>query len=211
MLSMKFKLTAIITVLVISGCTTPPKPSWITTYKKDQFTDKVTCEIGLAKYYTQSSAFTLTGEYYPFIAVVDNQLRLGVKSGGKVLIPVGDVQLRIDNNPAWTITTSETPIDSTANANYKMPSYDNLTSEQKALIANTQKAAMESVSKSMSPYTVATGDKANQILKQILTGNKLIYRTVGLNQSGSTTGEYDLASMRESLLAGLKQCGIQSS
>ncbi|MEH9340647.1 hypothetical protein ACTVQJ_27145 [Klebsiella pneumoniae] len=141
--------------------------------------------------------------------MVDNQLRVGVRSGGRALIPVGDVQLRIDSNPAWNITTAETPIDSSAATNYQLPSYTNLTSEQQALITETQKSAMASITKTMSPYTATTGDKAQKIIQQLISGNKLIYRTVGLNQTGSTTGEYDLASMKESLIAGLNQCGIK--
>ncbi|MCL0251209.1 hypothetical protein M2T06_24095, partial [Escherichia coli] len=93
--------------------------------------------------------------------------------------------------------------------NYQLPSYTNLTSEQQALIAETQKSAMASITKTMSPYTATTGDKAQKIIQQLISGNKLIYRTVGLNQTGSTTGEYDLASMKESLIAGLNQCGIK--
>ncbi|MFK5545842.1 hypothetical protein ACI3R0_27895, partial [Klebsiella pneumoniae] len=107
------------------------------------------------------------------------------------------------------ITTAETPIDSSAATNYQLPSYTNLTSEQQALIAETQKSAMASITKTMSPYTATTGDKAQKIIQQLISGNKLIYRTVGLNQTGSTTGEYDLASMKESLIAGLNQCGIK--
>ena len=207
---MKSKFTTILITLAISGCSIQsPKPNWITSRQKDQFTDKTSCTIQLAKYYTGTSAYTRTGEYYPFISMVDNQLRVGVKSGGRFLIPVGDVQLRIDNNPAWNITTAETPTDSNAAANYKLPSYANLTSEQQALITETQKSAMASITKTMSPYTATTGDKAEKIIQQLISGNKLIYRTVGLNQAGSTTGEYDLASMKESLIAGLSQCGIK--
>ncbi|BFF87599.1 hypothetical protein KP190043_p610 (plasmid) [Klebsiella pneumoniae subsp. pneumoniae] len=209
-MTMKPGFTAILITLALSGCSIQsPKPSWITSSQKDQFTDKTSCTIQLAKYYTRTSAYTQTGEYYPFISMVDNQLRVGVRSGGRALIPVGDVQLRIDSNPAWNITTAETPIDSSAATNYQLPSYTNLTSEQQALIAETQKSAMASITKTMSPYTATTGDKAQKIIQQLISGNKLIYRTVGLNQTGSTTGEYDLASMKESLIAGLNQCGIK--
>lgn len=207
---MKSGLTAILITLSISGCSIQaPKPSWVTSNQKDQFTDKTICTVQLAKYYIGTSAYTQTGEYYPFIEMVDNQLRVGVKSGGRVLIPVGDVQLRIDNNPAWDITTAETPTDNSPKNNYNFPSYSNLTSQQQALITETEKSAMASVVKSMSPYTATTGDKAQKIINQLISGNKLIYRTVGFNQAGSTTGEYDLASMRESLITGLNRCGVK--
>ena len=129
-----------------------------------------------------------------------------MKSGGRVLIPVGDVQLRIDQNKAWTINTSETPLDYVPEGQLKaMQAYAPKDPQQQQLIENAYRSAMEGSARAMSPYTAATGEKAKSILAEMRTGKKLIYRSVGLNQAASTTGEFLLDP---SLEVALRQCGI---
>ena len=122
-------------------------------------------------------------------------------------MPVGNIQLRIDANPAWTVTSAETTILATsANVNSQPPLYaDNLSDEQKKVFAETYKTAMNSTTQVMSPFTSTTGDKAHSILAEMLSGQKLIYRTIGLNQAASSTGEVLLDN---SLKESLSQCGI---
>ena len=64
---------------------------------------------------------------------------------------------------------------------------------------------MKNMTKTLSPYTATTGKKAWTILNEMLNGEKMIYRTVGLNQAASTTGEILLD---KSLLKSLKECRI---
>ena len=64
---------------------------------------------------------------------------------------------------------------------------------------------MKNMTKTLSPYTATTGDKAWTILNEMLKGKKMIYRTIGINQAASTTGE---VLLDESLLQSLKECGI---
>lgn len=85
--------------------------AWVSTTKVDEFTDLQTCSVTVGSLYTNNSVFTYGNHYYPYIEVVNGDLRVGIKSGGKYLIPVGDVQIRIDDNKAWTICSSETPLD----------------------------------------------------------------------------------------------------
>lgn len=120
-------------------------------------------------------------------------------SGGRFKLPVGTVQLRIDQHEAWTITPKETPVSlATAVAAIGVT----VTSEQAEIVRNAQEQAMKAASQMMSPYTVATGDKARQIIRQLLTGQKLRYRIVGINQAASTTGEAVIdASLSQSLRA----------
>ncbi|MNT31147.1 hypothetical protein D3C72_1669720 [compost metagenome] len=118
-------------------------------------------------------------------------------SGGRFKIPVGTVQLRIDQNEAWTITPQETPVSMMPAA----PQYAlNLPPEQAALVKQTQDQAMLNITQMMSPYTVTGGEKAKKILKQMLSGQNLKYRTVGINQAASTTGQTVIdPSLAESL------------
>jgi hypothetical protein len=52
-----------------------------------------------------------------------------------------------------------------------------------------QKNTQEFMTKSLSPFTAATGDKAKAIIKEMFYGRNMIYRTVGYNQANSTEGE----------------------
>lgn len=195
--------------LLISGCgtnMTAPKVEWITVRNTDKFTDKSTCAVTVGSFYSRSGVYTTSNSYYPYIEAVDGDLRVGVRSGGRFLIPVGDVQLRIDQNPAWTISTGETPLDYVPEGQLQaMQAAAPKDPQQQQIVTNAYRSAMEAAARSMSPFTAATGDKARSILTQMKAGHTVIYRTVGLNQAASTTGEYELD---QSLETALRQCGI---
>ena len=149
-----------------------------------------------------SSIITSSLKFYPVVRKEGGEIYVGLMSGGRFKIPVGTVQIRIDQNEAWTITPQETPVG-------LIPASPELTlglpAEQAELIKKTQAQAMENVYKMMSPYTVTGGDKAKSILRQMLAGRVLKFRTVGFNQAGSTTGEVVLD---DSLAQSLKLIGI---
>jgi hypothetical protein len=209
-------LSMFIAMSVLTGCaSTTPKVEWIASTELDRFTDQTACTVTTGSLYTQSSVFTYTNHLYPFIEVVEDELRVGLKSGGKYKVPVGDVQLRIDKNKAWAISMSETPVNvkpdpqTSAQVDIMTEYAKNLPPEQQALVVNSYKAAMSSTGKILSPYTATTGDKAKAIVKEMLKGNTLIYRTLGFSQvptlGGSTTGEFLLD---KSLEAALNKCQI---
>lgn len=204
---------------VLMGCTsTPPKVEWIASAEFDRFTDQTSCTVTTGSLYTQSSVFTYTNHLYPFIEVVEDELRVGLKSGGKYKVPVGDIQLRIDKNKAWYISMSETPVNVEPNPHASaqvdvMTEYaKSLPPEQQALVVNSYKAAMNSTGQMLSPYTAVAGDKAKAIVKEMLQGKSLIYRTLGFGQvtnyGGGTTGEFVL---NDSLQAALNKCQIEIS
>lgn len=193
--------------LMTSGCATGPAVEWVTVRNTDKFTDKSSCAVTVGTYYTRGAIYTVSNQYYPYIEVVNGDLRVGVKSGGRFLIPVGDVQLRVDQNKAWTISTSETPLDYVPEGQLKaMQAYAPKDPQQQQIVENAYKTAMDATARSMSPFTASTGEKAQSILKEMRSGKTLIYRTIGLNQAASTTGEYVLD---QSLEVALRQCGIQ--
>lgn len=202
------KLPSILALtLSITGCATGPAVEWVTVRNTDQFTDKSSCAVTVGAYYTKHGVYTVRNQYYPYIEVANGDLRVGVKSGGQFSIPVGDVQLRIDQNKAWTISTSETPLDYVPEGQLKaMQAYAPKDPQQQQIVENAYKTAMEATARSMSPFTAATGEKARSILREMRAGKTVIYRTVGLNQAASTTGEYVLD---KSLETALNQCGIK--
>ncbi|GFM49001.1 hypothetical protein OH708_07430 [Pseudomonas capsici] len=175
---------------------------WKATGSTDEFTDKTTMLVTTGDFSAGGSIITSSLRLYPVVRKEGGQIYVGVMSGGRFKIPVGTVQLRVDQNEAWTITPQETPISQMPAA----PQYAlNLPPEQAAIVKNAQDQAMISAAQMMSPYTIAGGDKAKKILKQMLAGKVLKYRTVGLNQAASTTGE---AVIDPSLAESLRLVGI---
>ncbi|MCI0509451.1 hypothetical protein C8E00_108113 [Chromohalobacter marismortui] len=198
----------ILGIFLVGCATTTPKVAWVSTTNTDEFTDVKTCSVTVGSLYTRKSVFTYSNHYYPYIEVVDGDLRVGIKSGGKHSIPVGDVQMRIDDNKAWTISSSETPLDYIPKGTINnMEEYTkNLPEKNRQLVEATYKRSMKTAARAMSPFTATTGKKAKNILREMLSGTKIKYRTLGLNQAASTTGEYSLdSSLEESLV----KCGIQ--
>lgn len=184
---------------MLSGCA---GSVWKATGTTDEFTDKTTMMVTTGNYTAGSSIITSSLKFYPVVRKEGGEIYVGLMSGGRFKIPVGTVQIRIDQNEAWTITPQETPVG-------LIPASQELTlvlpAEQAELIKKTQAQAMENVYKMMSPYTVTGGDKAKSILRQMLAGRVLKFRTVGFNQAGSTTGEVVLD---DSLAQSLKLIGI---
>lgn len=78
--------------------------------------------------------------------------------------------------------------------------------KQQEMLEKTYKTALQASAQAMSPFTAATGEKAEKILAQMKTGKVLIYRTLGMNQAASSTGEY---ALDQSLSKALTECGIK--
>ncbi|MNJ28728.1 hypothetical protein D3C77_232750 [compost metagenome] len=181
---MKRIIAAVVAAASLGGCAAGP--TWQATGTTDEFTDKTTMMVTTGDFPSSGSIVTRSLHFYPVVRKEGAEIYVGLMSGGRFKIPVGTVQLRIDQNEAWTITPQETPISMMpASPQYVL----NLPPEQAAIVKSAQDQAMMNVTQLMSPYTVAGGDKAKTILKQMLSGKNLKYRTVGINQAASTTGE----------------------
>lgn len=202
----------IFALILLQGCATPPLGSWAAFEKVDEFTDTRVCSVSVGSLYYKNVVATYSGSLYPYIEVVNGDLRVGIKSGGKFNIPVGDVQIRIDANPAWKIITSETPVDYIPEGivgtteEYTKALGSNLSEDRQKEFESTYQATMKTIYGSISPFTATTGEKARSILKEMVSGKKIKYRTLGINQPASTTGEYDLDP---TFKASLSQCGIE--
>lgn len=208
---MKFTIPIFLASLLLGACgsTEPPTIRWFTQKKVDQFDDTRSCRVTVGGLYqANGTVLTYTNHFYPFVETLNGDLRVGVLSGGQVQVPVGNVQLRIDNNDAWSIETQETPVDYVPSSSSvdMTPYMASMTGEQKAQFQTAFENSMENATKIMSPYTAVSGNKAQMILSEMLNGYKLIYRRVGFNQAASSTGEYKLdSSFRNALI----DCGIK--
>lgn len=186
--------------VLLGGCATGTV--WKVTGSRDPFTDQTTEMVTTGDFQSSSLIYTSSLNFYPIVRKEGGEIYVGLMSGGSFKVPVGTVQMRIDQNEAWTITPQETPLSMAPAA----PQANiGLTAEQAEAMKNIQSQYMDNFNKLMSPYTLAGGDKAKAILRQMVSGNTLIYRTVGINQAGSTTGE---ARLDESLRQSLQAIGI---
>lgn len=212
---MKKLLITVGSVLALSGCasTMQPQESWVSTIKADEFTDEITCSVTAGTFQSSGLSFTQQSHYYPVVRTVDDELMVGVISGGRYPIPVGNVQLRIDDHETWTIEASETPVDG-ENSMADMAFSDsmtnaytaNMTEEQKAQYLAVMEATKQNTAGIMSPETLTTGDKAKAILEQIRSGKELKVRVLGFGMQKSTTGRHPIDS---SLEQALNECGIK--
>jgi len=182
-----FLFVALLTA-ILCGCATS---TWVVSSKTDEFTDIT----------TKTVSMNLNGGMYDYFKLAffassrTNQIFLGVRSMSG--IPVGTVQLRIDQNPAIELSPLETPV-FLAPSMPKMPNLPNMPTNFPTFNTSQMLAAA-------SPFTATTGDKANEILKQMIHGKILGYRTIGINQAASTTGEVPIDA---SFIVGLKAIGI---
>ena len=197
---MKGIIAVLAAAVALGGCAAGP--TWQATGTTDEFTDKTTMMVTTSEFPASGSIVTRSLHFYPVVRKEGDEIYVGLMSGGRFKIPVGTVQLRIDQNEAWTITPQETPVSMMPSA----PQYAvNLPPEQAAMVKQAQDQAMLNMTQLMSPYTVTGGEKAKKILKQMLAGQVLKYRTVGINQAASTTGE---AAIDPTLAESLRAIGI---
>jgi hypothetical protein len=181
--------------LVTAGCASGPSAplkNWFSTTKTDPFTDARICTVETRQGLVSTLALTQL-LYYPYVEKRGDDVRVGMIAGGQYKIPVGRIQLRVDNHEAWTIETGETPVDM-ATPSAQQQNYE-----------ATATAMANSINQAMSPYTVTTGEKARRIIEQMRTGRQLIFRTLGANQPASSMGNADLGPEFNAALA---QCGI---
>jgi hypothetical protein len=197
---MKRMIAILIVMGALGGCASGSV--WKATGSTDEFTDKTTMMVTSGDFSAGTSIITSSLKFYPVIRKEGGELYVGLMSGGRYKIPVGTIQMRIDQNEAWTITPQETPVSMVP----AMPEIAlGLPAEQQEMIKKAQAQSVENVYKMMSPYTVAGGAKARSILKQMLAGQNMKYRTVGINQAASTTGDIVLD---ESLASSLRLIGV---
>jgi hypothetical protein len=115
--------------------------------------------------------FTRVGYLYP---VVERNSKLGllvgVRSGGRVPIPIGDVLWRVDDRPFRELKAADNPRGAAPVAAYR-------TGNEAADKAMADALAMASGLSSTA--TVASGDRAREMLAEMLAGQSLIFRQAG--------------------------------
>lgn len=200
--------------LAITGCASTSEPTgpWAASVKYDRFSGEVECFVSTGDFFTETSVVTSNNKYYPLIQIKNGVLMVGVRSGGRFPIPVGDVKIRVDSNKAYDISITETPVDQKVDpviASMKA-SYESLPEDQKKLVISAIDNASKTQKAMVSTYTVATGDKAKALLEEIKHGRKLIYQAgifANMPAMHSSIGEVEINA---SLSNALNQCEISA-
>ncbi|AZL68208.1 hypothetical protein EJA05_10895 [Pseudomonas oryziphila] len=198
---MKWTTAVLAVALSLGGCAVS-KPTWRATSSTDESTNKMTMMVSTGDTDSASWFFTRPVYYFPVIRKDGDELLVGVMSGGRVRLPVGTVQLLVDQHEAWTITPQENPL-SLSPAVFQKDVTDS--GEHAEIVKNAEKQAMDAATQMMSPYTLASGEKAKQIIRDLVAGQKLQYRIVAIDQAASTTGE---AVIDRSFSQALRAIGI---
>lgn len=157
-----------------------------------------------------STSFSRTGYLYPIVEFNSEfGLLVGVSSGGRIRLPSGDIVWRVDQRDFRELRAADNPVAEQVEA--PEPSQD-LTAYQMRLIQAATATA-----------TVASGDRAREMLDEMIGGSSLIFR------SGAAAPAYGLPSdqtnrvgqatsdglrpypLDQSFRDGLAQCGISEA
>ena len=191
--------------LLAVGCSSS---NWVVKSQTDEFTDQSSCKIVYGSDFGRGFTKGLGGiHYYPFIERSGNEVIFGIHNDYN--IPVGDVQIRVDNNPAHTISFRETPVFYSATSKPVDLSYlKNTPGIDHKVLQDSTNSMVEDINKMSSPYTATTGKKAIKIISQMRKGKTLKLRVIGFatNTVRSTTGKYNLG---DGLSKALNSCGIK--
>jgi len=191
-------LTLIVSVITLSACASAPErlnpntttTGWVVVKNVDDFTDEKTCKVTWATTIVQTS-YRDVFKIYPIVVFSNSEpLKVGVESvsaNAKIQmdIPIGNVQLRIDELPTHEITAVD------------------LESLKASAEAGDQATLMQEQMESMlSPINVTEGEEAETILTEMLSGAQIRYRQMTPGNTGKT-GVFPLAGLREKVA----ECG----
>ncbi|EME70203.1 hypothetical protein H261_09722 [Paramagnetospirillum caucaseum] len=205
----------IASLAILSACATPStyELKWRAERNFDKFADGPTCRVSIWGNWSGSLfPHQFAGMIYPVVEMRGDLVLVGAKSVpmgnamAQFQMPVGDIQLRIDGNKAWTVAAINTPslapegnskeigAQKVANSASPSPYMD-----PKAMAEMTQNM-MSTYRSSMSPITATSGDAAKDILRQMATGRTILFRQINGNAAGKTF-EYSLETFNSAMAA----------
>lgn len=195
-----------------------PKNAWAVTRMADPITGASSCVVAAFDQFGKTK-YSRFGYLYP---VVENNAQLGllvgVSSGGKYRAPTGDVIWRVDGNPFRQLRAADNPnITPATPLGYPAPTGNAATDK---IVADAMANAMKITAAYTSTSTVASGDRAKEMLEEMLAGRSLLYRQAnaapayGLPSSQTyAVGQWTSEGLRpipldDSFRRGLAECGI---
>ncbi|MEM6900954.1 MAG: hypothetical protein AAF583_14450, partial [Pseudomonadota bacterium] len=161
---------------LIGACASSPEATerWTATASTDPITGVERCVVSIPDRRFGSS-FSRTGAIYPFVEKNSELgLLVGVSSGGKIRLPTGDIEWRVDDNPHHTLRASDTPSPSIG-----IPGF-NTSGMNQATLKAFEKSMADSAGMIFSVQngvTAVGGDKATKLLAEMRIGKELRFRS----------------------------------
>ncbi len=150
-----------------------PREAWAVTQVSDPITGASTCVVA-AYDKVGRIEFSRFGYLYP---IVESNSRLGllvgVSTGGKFRIPSGDIVWRVDTNPHRELRAADNP--STGEATmFPTVKTGNETADKAVTEAMAKTSGL--VASMTATSTMASGDTAKAMLREMIAGRTLIFR-----------------------------------
>ena len=195
-----------------------PKNAWAVTRMADPITGASSCVVAAPDQFGKFK-FSRVGHLYP---VVENSgqlgLLVGVSSGGPYRLPTGDILWRVDANAFRQLRAADNPNLTPATPLGSPAPTGNAATDK--IVADAMANAMKITAAFSSTSTVASGERAKEMLREMLAGQSLLYRQVGAAPAyglpssqtyavGQWTSEGLLPiPLDDSFRRGLAECGI---
>jgi hypothetical protein len=213
-------IAAAVLAAVVPGAVLAKKKArdvWSVTHSSDPITGNKSCVV--TAYDTAAGMkYSRSGFLYP---IVENNSKLGllvgVSSGGRFRMPTGDIVWRVDGRPFRDLKASDNPSTDSANmgAAFKTGNEETDRRVQDAMAQTSRLTASLTATS-----TVASGEKAREMISELVVGNSLIYRQTaatpafGLPSARTKeVGQYTNKGQEPFLIdasfhRGLEECGI---
>lgn len=206
--------------VLMSACASTPNAQgrWTATASIDPITGVERCVVSIPDR-SFGSAFSRTGSLYPYVEQNSELgLMVGVSSGGRIRVPTGDIDWRVDDNPHHTLKAADTP-----SSGVDIPG---------ASTEGMSEATLEAYEKSMADaegmvfsiqngVTAVGGEQAETLLSELRAGTELRFRSksaapsAGLVSSATyLTGRFENGELvpfllDDSLEQALAICGLK--
>ena len=192
--------------------------AWQATRTTDPVTGATRCVVTALDYFGRSR-YSRTGFLYPVIEQhSDHGLLVGVSSGGRFRLPTGTILWRVDDRPFRELRAEDGPVAvDTATTSPAGTPQDPVAAKAMAdAMALTNRLIMSATATS----TFAQGDRAKEMLAELLAGHGLLFRAkaaapetglpgTGMYRVGQITNEgLRPVPLDESLRASLQECGM---
>ncbi|PWG03308.1 hypothetical protein [Sphingosinicella humi] len=150
-----------------------PKETWTTTRVSDPITGASSCVVA-AYDRVGKMEFSRMGYLYP---VVENNaslgLLVGVSSGGRFRVPTGDILWRVDQQPHRELKAADNPVTGSSLA---LEPFKTGNEQADRAVADAMAKTANLAASMTATSTVASGEKAREMLAEMLAGKGLIYR-----------------------------------
>ena len=194
--------------------------AWQATRTTDPVTGATRCVVTALDYFGRSR-YSRTGFLYPVIEQhPDHGLLVGVSSGGRFRLPTGTILWRVDDRPFRELRAEDGPV--TVDTAVTVPAGTPQNSIAAKAMADAMALTNRMIMSTTATSTFAQGDRAKEMLAELLAGHGLLFRAKaaapetglpgpGMYRVGQITKEgLRPVPLDESLRTSLKECGMST-